>query len=217
MSEVDEEPLPGRDPAPGANPAHEPADPEFLDSEPPDHEPFGSAGAGSEFFGPEPFGRPFEVEPIDGDPFDGEPYDDDLLDGEPLEHRPAARPRRHVGRYVLAAALALVVGAGIVVGPTMWRVYSARHTRLTLPDTVAGLSRDTSPDSEDTATYLRDAVGSSTSLSNPLAAVYDAGGDKTHSVLLFGGTGAIFRPESTLSTVFGLVNDSGDAIQGLRS
>jgi hypothetical protein len=133
-----------------------------------------------------------------------------LLSDEP------ARARRHVGRYVALAAAALVAGAAIVTGPTLWRVYSARHTTLTLPSQVAGLSRDSAGDSQQTAEYLRDAVGTGTSLGHPFGAVYDLGGDTAHSVLVFGGTGSIFRPARTLTGVLALLGDSSDAIRDLH-
>ncbi len=161
-----------------------------------------------------------ELYPLDDDLADDELSDHDLSDDYDLLDGdvPAARPpRRHLGRYLVAIAVALVLGAAIVIGPPVWRVYSARHTTLTLPAEIGNLTRDTGADSQDTADYLRDAVGSDTSLSHPIAAVYDANGDKAHSVLLFGGTGSIFRTGPALTTVFGLLDDSSDAITGLHS
>jgi hypothetical protein len=129
---------------------------------------------------------------------------------------PGRGARRHIGRYVAAVAIVAVVVTGAPTGPTLWQVFRARHTTLNLPAEVAGLARDTGSDSQDTADYLRDAVDTGTSLSDPLAAVYDAGGDKTHSVLLFGGTGTIFRPGHTLTTVLAFLDDSADAVSGLH-
>ncbi len=128
----------------------------------------------------------------------------------------APRRRRHIGRYVAGGLAVGVLAVGVFTGPTLSHVFSARNTSVTWPDQVAGLSRDTSADSTDTANYLRDAVNSGSSLAHPTAAVYNIGGDKSHSVLLFGGTGAIYRPANELSKVLGLLDDSQDSVTGLH-
>jgi hypothetical protein len=175
-----------------------------VDSAAPDYPEEGGYPEETDFEWVEPHQAGTEQPPIEMGLFGG--------DGEP-----ESRPRRHIGRYVALAGAALVIGAGVVTGPSLWRVYSARHTSLTLPATVAGLSRDTAGDSQDTADYLRDAVSSSTSLSHPLGAVYDVDGNTAQSVLVFGGTGAIFRPDHTLGTVLDLLDDSSDAIKDLHT
>ena len=129
---------------------------------------------------------------------------------------PRRRSRRHIGRYALVAAGLVVLVTAVLTGPTLWHVYAARNTTLGLPEQLVGLSRDTTEDSQETADYLRDAIGTSTSLSDPVGAVYDRDGDKAHSVLIFGGTGAVYRPAHTLSSIFGLLDDSADGISGLH-
>jgi len=157
------------------------------------------------------------VQPLDLDGPDPEAAGIGLVDGDFDDPPPARRrSRRHIGRYALVAAGLVVLVAAVLTGPTLWHVYAARNTTLELPEQVVGLSRDTSEGSQETADYLRDAIGTSTSLSDPVGAVYDLDGDKTHSVLIFGGTGAVYRPAHTLSSVFGLLDDSADGISGLH-
>ena len=159
---------------------------------------------------------PIVLGAVDLDP--AEPLFTQLNDELPLpdEQAPPGR-RRHIVRYAALVAAAGVVATAVVVGPTLWHVYGARHTTLTLPPDIAGLSRDTGSGSQDTADYLRDAVHTGTSLARPLGAVYDVAGDQTHSVLLFGGSGAVYRPEHTLGTVLGLLDDSSGGITGLHT
>ena len=158
------------------------------------------------------------VRPLELDGPDPEAAGIGGLVGADFDDPPPARPgsRRHIGRYVLAAAGLVVLVAAVLTGPTLWHVYAARNTTLELPEHLAGLSRDTSDSSQETADYLRDAIGTSTSLTDPVGAVYDLDGDKTHSVLIFGGTGSVYRPAHTLSSVFGLLDDSVDGVSGLH-
>jgi hypothetical protein len=116
---------------------------------------------------------------------------------------------------VAGGAALLLVGIGVLVVPTTTRVWGARNISLTFPQQVAGMTLDTSAQSAETTGYLSDAVRSGTSLSNPTAAAYDVGGDRTHSILLFGGTGSIYRPGHELSRILGLLDDT-DSITDLH-
>jgi hypothetical protein len=50
-----------------------------------------------------------------------------------------------------------------------------------------------------------------------VAAVYDDPAATDHSVLFFGGTASIVNPEQSLDKTLSLVNDQGDAIDGLHA
>jgi hypothetical protein len=125
----------------------------------------------------------------------------------------AARARRT--RWLLIGALAavFVLVASAVIS---WRLLSGPHTRLTLPDTVAGLHRETNADAAQTADYLRDAIAASASLSGAVGAVYTDPSSQDRSVLLFGGTGSIDSPGTRLDAAFTLLDDQSGSVSGIK-
>jgi hypothetical protein len=126
---------------------------------------------------------------------------------------PAAGVRRT--RWILIGSLAgvFVVVAGGLIG---WRVLSGPHTRLTVPDTVAGLRHDTNADAAQTADYLRDAIAANASLGGAVGAVYTDPSSQDRSVLFFGGTGSIHSPGTRLDAAFGLLDDQSGSVSGIR-
>jgi hypothetical protein len=95
-------------------------------------------------------------------------------------------------------------------------VLSAPHTTLTVPDTVAGLRRDTNADAAQTAEYLRDAIAANASLGGAVGAVYTDPSSQDRSVLFFGGTGSIDSPGTRLDAAFTLLDDQSGSVSGIR-
>lgn len=125
--------------------------------------------------------------------------------------------RRRIGIYALAGLGVVAIAAGAVFGPPFYGVLAQRHTTINTPDSVAGLTLDTSPDAQQTADYLRTAVAAGVTLNTSVAAIYDDPGDKQRTVVFFGGTGSVFYPGRQLRSAFNLLDDRDDGMKGLRS
>jgi hypothetical protein len=87
---------------------------------------------------------------------------------------------------------------------------------LTPPATVAGLTLDTSDDAQQTAEFLREAVGAKINLDRPMGAVYRDPADKDRDVLLFGGTRLLINPSKDLDQAFSLLNDNSGPVTGVQ-
>jgi hypothetical protein len=132
-----------------------------------------------------------------------------------LDEERAVPPRSRRSRWILVAALAavLVVVAALLVG---WRLLTGPHTKLSPPDTIAGLHRDTSSAAGQTTDYLRDAIAANASLDSSVGAVYTDPASADRKVLLFGGTGSIGSPGNRLDAAFGLLDDQTGAVSGIH-
>jgi hypothetical protein len=137
------------------------------------------------------------------------------LPGPVPEDADEPAPRRVPTRWILIGALAgvLVVVAGGLIG---WRVLSGSDTKLTTPDTIAGLRHDTNGDALDTANYMRDAIVANASLGNGVGAVYADPAGQGRDVLFFGGTGSVHSPSDALNGAFGLLNDQTGSVSGIH-
>lgn len=130
---------------------------------------------------------------------------------EPTERRSVRR------RAVLGTLLALaVIGAGLA-GPTAWRVMQQKDATLTTPDQVAGLTRDDRAGAVETAEYLRSALDADIDLAESVGAVYADRVDSRRSVLIFGGTALLWKPEQDLDRAFEVLSDDDGTVAGLRN
>lgn len=127
----------------------------------------------------------------------------------PLRWRP---PTRWIVIGALAGVLVVVAG-----GLITWRVLSGPDTKLTTPDTVAGLRHDTTADAAQTADYMRDAIVANASLDNGVGAVYSDAAGQDRDVLFFGGTGSVGSPANALNSAFGLLDDQTGSVSGIHA
>lgn len=147
------------------------------------------------------------MQPIDVTPPPGEPLE------EPEESSPRSRRTR---RIVLGSLLAVgLVGAGFM-GSVGWRVYQQKDADLAVPQEVAGLRLDQSERAQETAEYLRTAIGARIDLDRSIGVVYTDPASAERSVLLFGGTTLIWTPGSDLDTLFDVLADDTGAVNGLH-
>ncbi|TDC75775.1 hypothetical protein E1193_24985 [Micromonospora sp. KC606] len=148
------------------------------------------------------------------------------LSEEPIRlsnHHPAAdaatgaRPSRR-GRVALGVALAVGLAGAGALGAVGWRIAEQKDTRLSTPQSVAGLARDDSEPARSTADYLRSGFSADIDLDYSFGTVYrdPAAGAADSPVLLFGGTTLLWRPERDLDTLFGLMADETGKVAGLR-
>ncbi|GAB3519543.1 hypothetical protein [Phytohabitans suffuscus] len=137
--------------------------------------------------------------------------------GEPVEEPPATSPRRRRARLVVLGSLATVglVGAAFV-GTIGWRVMQEKDASLQTPVEVAGLRLDESARAQETADYLRTAIGARIDLDQSIGVVYADPASANRSVLLFGGTTLIWTPGSDLDTLFELLSDDTGAVNDLH-
>jgi hypothetical protein len=129
---------------------------------------------------------------------------------------PGSRPIRRIALIGVAGLAAVLLVIGILYGPTMWQVFQQRNTTISTPTQVAGLELDQSDDAKSTAEYIRDAVATSTSLSKSVGGVYTTPGDKTHSVMLVGGSATLWSPDDVLNDVFKLITDDTGGVRDVR-
>lgn len=122
---------------------------------------------------------------------------------------------RHGRTLVVAALLALAVGAGSAVGPTAWKILQQKNTSLDMPAELAGLTRDDSENARGAAEDLRTAISAGVSLDRTVGAVYAQAGTEAPSVLIIGGTGLRLSPEKDLDVLFTLVSDGDGGIEGV--
>lgn len=136
--------------------------------------------------------------------------------GEPVEEPQATPRRRRARRIVLGSLLAVgLVGAGFV-GTAGWSVYRQKDARLETPPEVAGLRLDESAKAQETAEYLRTAIGARIDLEKSIGVVYNDPADAGRIVLLFGGTTLIWTPGGDLDTLFEVFSDDTGAVKGLH-
>lgn len=137
-------------------------------------------------------------------------YDD--FDDQPMR---AQRRRRAVWGAMVVLLLLLVV-IGVVFGPTEWRLFQARGTRLDTPKQAAGLTLDDTSDARDTADYLRTVLDARIALHSTTGAVYQDAGGAARSVILIGGTGLASNPGHRLDIALSLISDESGSVTGVR-
>jgi hypothetical protein len=162
---------------------------------------------------------------LTGQPLADQPEPIDLTD-EPIRlsardpgyEDPEGRGGRWSRRRRVALGALLAVGlAGVgVLGTAGWRVAQQKDAQLDSPATVAGLQRDDSERARSTADYLRDGVAADIELDRSFGTVYRDPADEKRSVLIFGGTTLLWRPERDLNTLFDLLADDAGKVTGLR-
>ncbi|MGN9910905.1 hypothetical protein ACTMTJ_25435 [Phytohabitans sp. LJ34] len=137
--------------------------------------------------------------------------------GEPVEEQEATTPRRRRTRMIVLGSLLAVglVGAA-VVGTFGWRVMQQKDASLETPPELAGLRLDQSTRAQETAEYLRTAIGARIDLDESIGVVYTDPASADRSVLLFGGTTLIWTPGSDLDTLFELLSDDNGAVNNLH-
>ncbi|MGC4895179.1 hypothetical protein [Micromonospora sp. DT31] len=155
-------------------------------------------------------------------PVDGGPDPVELTD-EPIElsrRDPAQEPDRPAvprhRRVILSALLAVGVAGAGALGLGGWRVWQQKDATLDKPAEVAGLDRDDRENARSTAEYLRDGLSADIELDSSFGAVYSDRQGAKQSVLLFGGTTLLWRPERDLDTLFDLMADETGQVSGLR-
>ncbi|MGW0434253.1 hypothetical protein ACWDV4_17165 [Micromonospora sp. NPDC003197] len=136
-----------------------------------------------------------------------EPDDDD---------RPPVRGASRRRRILLGSALLVSLVAAGGLGAVGWRVADQKDAQLEAPAQVAGLVRDDSERARTTADYLRSGFVADIEVDRSIGAVYSDPADAQRTVLLFGGTTLLLRPEHDLDTLFELLSDEGGAVTGIR-
>jgi hypothetical protein len=151
------------------------------------------------------------TEPVDITP---EPTGNQHWQG-PSDDGKSAHPSR---RRMIIMGAALVVGlAGAAgLGAFGWQIVAEKDATLDAPAEVAGLTRDDSERARTTADYLRSGFAADIDLDRSIGAVYTDPADAKRSVLLFGGTALLWRPERDLNSLFDLMSDDTGAVAGLR-
>jgi hypothetical protein len=136
--------------------------------------------------------------------------------GEPVEE-PQTTPRRRRTRLIVLGSLLTVglVGA-VFMGTVGWRVMQEKDASLETPPEVAGLRLDQSQQAQETAEYLRTAIGARIDLDQSIGVVYTDPASANRSVLLFGGTTLIWTPGGDLDTLFDVLADDTGAVNNLR-
>jgi hypothetical protein len=136
---------------------------------------------------------------------------------EPVEEPEATSPRRRRTRLIVLGSLLTVglVGAAFV-GTVGWRVMQQKDARLETPPEVVGLRLDQSARAQETAEYLRTAIGARIELDQSIGVVYTDPASAERSVLLFGGTTLIWTPDNDLDTLFDLLSDDNGAVRNLH-
>jgi hypothetical protein len=137
--------------------------------------------------------------------------------GEPVEEARTTTPRRRRTRLIVLGSLLTVglVGAAFV-GTVGWRVSQQKDAQLETPPEVAGLRLDQSARAQETADYLRTAIGARIDLDQSIGVVYTDPASAERSVLLFGGTTLIWTPGSDLDTLFDLLSDDNGKVNNLH-
>lgn len=121
---------------------------------------------------------------------------------------PAGRKRSTRTRLIVLGVVLLVALAVLAtVGTTGVRILSQKDTTLNPPDSVAGLTRDSSANAAETSEYLRTALAAGIDLDTSFAAVYGDPTDLDRTVFFFGGTALLFSPERELDEVLTLLSD----------
>lgn len=149
-------------------------------------------------------------------PSEPEPIDVTSLVESADEDEPRAPGSSRRRRIALGALLAVTVAAAAVFATTGWRVIREKDASLSTPDRVAGLERDDRAAAVATADYLRDALAADVDLDQSVGAVYADPADAGRSVLVFGGTALLWRPEENLDRGFDLLSDDEGQVEGIR-
>ncbi|MDQ7911443.1 hypothetical protein RB614_43860 [Phytohabitans sp. ZYX-F-186] len=137
--------------------------------------------------------------------------------GEPVEEQETTTPRRRrTRRIVLGSLLAVGLVGAAFIGTVGWRVAQQKDARLDTPQEVAGLRLDQSQRAQETADYLRTAIGARIDLDQSIGVVYADPASASRSVLLFGGTTLIWTPGSDLDTLFEVLSDDTGAVAELH-
>jgi hypothetical protein len=139
-----------------------------------------------------------------------------VVDESGDDDRPTSSGPSRRRRVALGALLAVTVAAAAVFATTGWRVIREKDATLATPDRVAGLERDNREAAVATAEYLRDALSADADLDESVGAVYSDPADAGRSVLVFGGTALLWRPEEKLDRGFDLLSDDAGKVEGLR-
>jgi hypothetical protein len=136
---------------------------------------------------------------------------------EPVEEPETTSPRRRRTRLIVLGSLLTVglVGAAFV-GALGWRVMQQKDAQLATPPEVAGLRLDQSARAQETADYLRTAIGARIELDDSIGVVYSDPASADRSVLLFGGTTLIWTPDNDLDTLFELLSDDNGSVKDLH-
>lgn len=132
----------------------------------------------------------------------------------PVEERGSGSPRRR--RIVLGAALAVGLLGAAGIGTVGWRVASQSNATLATPERVAGLVRDDSERARETAEYLRIGVAADIALDDSFGVVYTDPAAEDRSVMLFGGTGLLWRPGRDLDRLLELVAADSGTVAGVH-
>jgi hypothetical protein len=136
---------------------------------------------------------------------------------DPAGESPGASPtHQRISRRIVVAVLAGVVLLLAVIVGVSWRFLNQQSVSLKPPATLAGLTLDTSDDAKNTAEYLRTAVAAKVSLDESVGVVYRDPADKSHGVLLFGGTKLLLNPGKELDQALALLNDTSGEVTGLH-
>ncbi|GAB3159346.1 hypothetical protein GCM10027290_64070 [Micromonospora sonneratiae] len=134
---------------------------------------------------------------------------------EPPEER-KSRPVSRRRRILLGTALLVGLIGAAGIGTAGWRVASQKDASLDIPPQVAGLVLDNSEHARGTADYLRNGFIADIEVDQSIGAVYTDPNDPDRTVLLFGGTTLLWRPERDLDSLFELLTDDAGAVTGLH-
>jgi hypothetical protein len=143
------------------------------------------------------------------------------IDVTPPPHEPVEEPqttprRRRTRRIVLGSLLAVGLVGAAFIGTVGWRVMQQKDASLETPPEVAGLRLDQSQQAQETAEYLRTAIGARIDLDQSIGVVYTDPANSSRTVLLFGGTTLIWTPGGDLDTLFDVLSDDTGAVTNLH-
>jgi hypothetical protein len=133
---------------------------------------------------------------------------------DPDEDQESETPSRRPAALKIAMAVlgAVALALAITTGPTIVRIINQKDATLEMPEQVADLKRDDSPQALDHASDLVAILRAQiVNLDSSAGAVYEEPSrDANHSVMIFGGTTLLWNPERELDTILSFISESSE-------
>lgn len=142
----------------------------------------------------------------------------DFADDDGPEPEPASPGHRRALLIAIGGAAVLCAASAVAFGPRVYHVVSERGTTVNTPPQIGDLRRDSSPDAQSTADYIRAAVASAAGLDKSIGDVYTTpGGNDGNSIIFAGGTTSIWSPSGSLKNVLAVVSDDNGGVSDLQN